>query len=73
MTGKLQSILENVAFGAIIHTAACVCYETDYKKLMCNHCKHPAHCGHGCSDENCDHCTECACDRCQVGEELYSV
>jgi hypothetical protein len=36
------------------------------QEFKCNHCKHPAHCGHGCSDETCDHCPECACDYCQV-------
>lgn len=43
--------------------------ESVYKRLMCNHCHHPAHCGHGCSDEACDHCSECACDLCQAKEE----
>ena len=41
------------------------------KELLCNHCRHPAHCGHGCSDETCDPCPECACIHCQaevVGE-----
>ena len=39
------------------------------EQMMCNHCHHPAHCGHSCMDETCDHCTECACDRCQAEEE----
>jgi hypothetical protein len=47
--------------------------ESVYKRLMCNHCHHPAHCGHGCSEETCDHCPECACDRCQIEEEPDSV
>lgn len=35
------------------------------QELICNHCKHPAHCGQSCTDETCDHCTECACDHCE--------
>jgi hypothetical protein len=47
--------------------------ESVYKRLMCNHCHHPAHCGHGCSEETCDHCSECACDICQYEEEPDSI
>lgn len=36
------------------------------QEFQCNHCRHPAHCGHGCSDETCDHCPECACVHCQA-------
>jgi len=36
------------------------------EEKICNHCKHPAHCGQSCQDEKCDHCTECACDYCQA-------
>ena len=39
------------------------------QEFICNHCHHPAHCGHSCMDETCDHCTECACDCCQAEEE----
>lgn len=36
--------------------------------FLCNHCRHPAHCGHSCLDETCDHCSECACQHCQAAE-----
>ena len=42
-----------------------------YQRLICNHCKHAAHCGHSCLEETCDHCSECACDRCRSEEENY--
>jgi hypothetical protein len=40
--------------------------KTEQNEFLCNHCRHPAHCGHGCSDETCDHCPECACVHCQA-------
>ena len=43
--------------------------KTEQNDLICNHCKHPAHCGHSCMDDSCDHCTECACDHCQAQDE----
>ncbi len=36
------------------------------QELICNHCGHPAHCGHSCIDETCDHCPECSCDCCEA-------
>jgi hypothetical protein len=47
--------------------------ESVYKRLMCNHCYHSAHCGYSCIDDACDHCTECACDRCRSEEELNNI
>lgn len=41
--------------------------------LVCKHCKHVAHCGHSCAVEECDHCTECACELCTVEEERDSI
>lgn len=41
-------------------------------ELICNYCKHTAHCGHSCSDETCDHCTECGCDRCLTEQEYQT-
>lgn len=38
-------------------------------KGECEYCKHPAHCGHSCLDETCDHCTECGCLNCKLEAE----
>lgn len=46
---------------------------TTEKELICNHCKHDAHCGHSCLDETCDHCPDCACDNCELDSELADI
>lgn len=43
--------------------------KTEQYEFKCNHCGHSAHCGHGCIDEACDHCSECACVHCQAEQE----
>jgi hypothetical protein len=42
---------------------------TEQNEMICNHCKHTAHCGQSCLDESCDHCSECACNYCQAENE----
>ncbi len=37
--------------------------KTEQNKTICKYCKHPAHCGHSCMDEECD-CNECNCKDC---------
>ena len=40
---------------------------------ICKYCHHPAHCGHSCLDETCDHCTECGCIKCQATAEKENI